>query len=172
MKRLVTGLMLAAVVALAAPAAMAQHVGRAGDGTWKGPWIYSGNVVSYNDRNVWIDAWVHNLGFNKDVGILWSDNGWYTANWTKCKYELTYSDGAERWGVDIAPIGQFMWHRSSAHGWVELNGYTQIIGSNGKYIEYAIYYLDKQTGRMYWDNNLGRNYRLWVVNPGPNGYIE
>lgn len=172
MKRWAVGLVCLMMMGAMAPVARAGHVGLAGDGTWKGPWVYSGNVVSYNDRNVWIDIWVHNLGYSKDVGIIWTDNGWYSANWTKGRYELTYADGAERWGVDLMPIGKFMWHRSGGHGWVELSGYTQTIGSNGKFIEYAIYYKDLQTGRMYWDNNNGLNYRIWVVNPGPNGYIE
>ncbi len=79
-------------------------------------------VVSYNDRNTWLDIWVHNLGFHKEVGMVWTDNGWQTANWSKATYELTWADGAERWGVDLIPIGQFMWHRSSAHGWVDLAG--------------------------------------------------
>ena len=172
MKQWLGGIWMAVLVAAAVPAVQAQHVGRVADGTWKGPWVYSGNVVSYNDRNTWLDIWVHNLGYNKEVGMVWTDNGWQTANWTKGVYELTWADGAERWGVDLIPAGQFMWHRSSAHGWVDRAGNVQIIGSNGKAIEYAIYYLDKHTGRMYWDNNHGRNYSIWVVKSGPNGYVE
>jgi len=164
-------LALLVLVGVAAPL-RAQHVGLAGHGTWKSDWIQGGNVVGYSPRNIWVDIWVHNLGFKKEVGILWTDNNWYSANWSKAKYELTYADGAERWGVDITPIGEFMWHRSSAHGWIELNGYTQTIGINGKQIEYVVYYNDISNGRMFWDNNGGQNFKLWVVKAGPNGYTE
>lgn len=159
-------------VMLVSQSALAQHVGRVADGYWKGDWPYSGNVVSYNDRNVWIDIWVHNLGYTKSVGIVWTDNGWAKVNWTSAKYELSYKDGAERWGVDLIPAGKFMWHRSGAHGWVENTGNIQTISNNGKYIEYAIYYQNPYTGTTYWDNNGGYNFRLWVVQPGPNGYIQ
>ena len=171
MKKLMSALVLAATLA-SGSAVKAANVGRVADGYWKGDWPYSGNVVGYNDLNVWIDLWVRNLGYAKDVGIIWTDNGWYSANWTKAKYEFTYSDGREQWGVDLLPAGKFMWHRSGAHGWVELNGYVQTIGTNGKYIDYAVYYRDPYTGNMYWDNNNGQNYRLWVVQSGPNGYIQ
>lgn len=169
MKKIV---MMVAALLIGAAVTKAQHVGLAGSGTWKSEWIYAGNVVGYSPRNIWVDIWVHNLGFNKEVGILWTDNDWYTANWAPAAYELTYADGAERWGMDIAPIGQFMWHRSGAHGWIEQGGYLQTISSNGKQIEYVVYYNDLSNGNMYWDNNGGQNYRLWVVNPGINGYTE
>lgn len=146
------------------------HVGKVADGYWKGDWPYSGNVVAYNDRNVWIDIWVHNLGYHKEVGIVWTDNDWQSANWTLGHYEFTYQDGAEQWGVDLIPAGKFMWHRSGAHGWVELDGDVQTIHDSGKYIDYAIFYTDVVTGTMYWDNNGGSNHRLWVVQPGPNGW--
>lgn len=171
MKKMMAGMLAILVTVGIASSAMAeQHVGNAGHGTWKSEWIYAGNVVGYSPRNIWVDIWVHNLGFHKEVGILWTDNDWYTANWSMADYEMTFADGAERWGIDIAPIGQFMWHRSSAHGWIELNGYTQTIGSNGKKIEYVIFYNDISNGRMYWDNNGGANFHLWVVQPGVNGY--
>jgi len=162
--------LIAVLLAGTTTVSMAGHVGRVADGSWKSEWEYAGNVVGYNARNIWVDMWVHNLGFNKEVGILWTDNNWYSSTWSKAKYELTFADGAERWGVDVSPVGKFMWHRSSAHGWVELNNYIQTIGSNGKYIEYVIYFKDISNGMMYWDNNGGANYRLWVVQPGVNGY--
>ncbi len=168
MKKILIGLVL--VSGLVSSAMAQQHVGRVGDGTWKGEWVQGGNVVGYNDRNIWVDIWVHNLGYSKEVGILWTDNGWYSSNWSKGKYELSYQDGAERWGVDLMPVGTFMWHRSGAHGWVELSKYVQTIGSNGKQIEYVIYYKDVSNGMMYWDNNGGANYKIWVVQPGANGY--
>jgi hypothetical protein len=167
-KKVVLGMILASL----ASGVFAQHVGRVADGTWKGEWEYAGNVVGYNARNFWVDAWVHNLGYNKEVGILWTDNNWFSSTWSKAKYELTFADGAERWGVDIMPAGKFMWHRSGAHGWIELSGYTQTISSNGKAIEYVIYYKDLNKGTMYWDNNGGANYKIWVVKPGINGYTE
>ncbi|HMO50698.1 MAG TPA: hypothetical protein PKE26_09765 [Kiritimatiellia bacterium] len=147
-----------------------QRVGRVGDGTWKSEWEYGGNVVGWSPRNIWVDIWVHNLGFHKEVGIIWTDNNWYTATWSKGAYEFSFAEGSEQWGVDLMPVGKFQWHRSSAHGWVELNGYVQTIHSNGKVIEYVIYYKDISNGRMFWDNNGGANYRIWVVQPGVNGY--
>jgi hypothetical protein len=159
MKSAILGL-AALVAAGSLHAASAQHVGKVADGYWKGDWPYSGNVVGYNDRNVWIDLWVHNLGFHKEVGIVWTDNDWADAHWTAASYEFSYTDGAEQWGVDLLPAGKFMWHRSSAHGWVELDGDVQIIRDEGRYIDYAIYYHDVATGAWYWDNNGGQNHRL------------
>jgi len=167
MKKVMVGMFL--VMGLVS-GAMAQHVGQIGAGTWKGEWEYAGNVVGYNARNLWVDIWVHNLGFHKEVGIVWTDNNWFTANWSKANYELSFADGAERWGVDLIPAGKFMWHRSGAHGWIEKNGYVQTIHSNGKAIEYVIYYNDLSNGMMYWDNNSGANYKVWVVQAGVNGY--
>jgi len=168
MKKLMIGMLV--LMGLASVVMGQQHVGRIGHGSWKGEWEQGGNVVGYNDRSIWVDIWVHNLGYQKEVGILWTDNNWYSSTWSKAGYELSYSDGTERWGIDIAPIGTFMWHRSGAHGWIELNGYLQTISSFGKSIEYVIYYKDVTSGLMYWDNNGGANYKIWVVQPGVNGY--
>jgi len=142
------------------------QVGRLDDGKWNDDPVYQGNVVNYNDRHIWVDIQVENLGFDKVVGILWSDNGWYSANWAPAVYEYTFADGSEKWGVDVSPVGTFMWHRSSAHKWIELNGYEQAIGTDGKYIEYAIYYYDPYSGITYWDNNNGQDYAIWVKEPG------
>lgn len=161
---------LVAAFTLASAAMAQQHVGQISAGSWKSEWIPGGNVAAWSPRNLWVDIWVHNLGFHKQVGILWTDNNWYTHNWSMASYEFSFKDGAECWGLDIAPIGEFQWHRGGAHAWVELTGYEQPIANNGKFIEYVIFYLDKSTGRMHWDNNGGTNYRVWVVQPGPNGY--
>ena len=146
----------------------AQHVGLAGSGYWADPPVYQGNVINYNARHVWIDIWVHNLGYEKNVGIVWTDNNWATVNWADAQYEMTYADGAERWGVDLMPVGTFMWHRSGAHEWISLDDTSQYLGSAEKYIEFAVYYHDPYTGTMYWDNNDGWNH--WqLVAPG-NGW--
>jgi len=149
-----------------------QPVGLAGAASWNGSWLPGGNVTGYNPRNIWIDIWVHNICFRKEVGIIWTDNSWYSFNWNKAAYELTYRDGVERWGVDLQPAGTFMWHRSGVHGWIENTGYTQTIGANGKFIEYVIYFIDLNKGNIYWDNNHGNNHRCWVVHPGVNGYLD
>lgn len=162
---------LAAVVTAANVHAQ-QHVGLAGAGYWPGSWLPGGNVAGFNPRNFWIDIWVHNLSIHKEVGIIWTDNNWYSFNWNKAKYELTYRDGSERWGLDLLPAGTFMWHRGGAHGWIENAGYTQTIGANGKFIEYVIYFIDLSRGKMYWDNNAGQNYRCWLVKPGSSGYLD
>lgn len=159
-------------ILISASTVMAQHVGQVDAGAYMGEWQYAGNVVGYSPRSIWVDIWVHNLGYHKEVGILWTDNDWYTANWADAGYEFSYADGAEQWGVDIDPIGKFGWHRSGAHSWFELGGYGQTIGSNGKEIEYVVYYNDISNGNMYWDNNGGQNYRISVVNPGVNGYTQ
>ena len=137
-------------------------------GYWADPPVYQGNVLNFNDRHVWIDIWVHNLGFEKEVGVVWTDNGWLTANWEVAEYELTYSDGAERWGVDISPVGTFMWHRGGAHAWISNDGTETYLGSNEQYIEFAVYYYDPYTGQTYWDNNNGWNH--WQLVAPSGGY--
>lgn len=157
-----------AVLMLAAGKQVSAQVGRVSDGVWRDPPEYQGNVINYNDRHFWVDIWVHNLGFKKEVGIIWSDNNWRTAHWADAKYELTYQDGAERWGLDVSPCGTFMWHRSGAHEWIELDDTRQPLGSNEKWIQYAIFYRNPYTGITYWDNNRGYNY--WLLVAPKNGY--
>lgn len=159
---------LAVLVAAGFGFKAAAQVGLAESGYWADPPTYQGNVVNYNDRHVWIDIWVHNLGFEKQVGIVWTDNGWETANWADAQYELTYEDGAERWGVDLSPVGTFMWHRSGGHKWISLDDSEQYLGANPHYIEFAIYYYDPYTGVTYWDNNYGYNH--WQLVAPANGW--
>ena len=59
----------------------------------------------WNER-VWIDLKVRNDAYNKDVGILWTSNGWSTVNEAKAKYEGQLGGGFERWGIDL-DLGTF-----------------------------------------------------------------
>ena len=160
-----TTAVIALLIGMAAPAF--SQVGLVDSGYWANPSTYQGNVVNYNDRHAWIDIWVHNLGYEKEVGIVWTDNGWATANWSLAQYELTYDDGVELWGVDLSPVGTFMWHRSGGHKWISLDESEQYLGSIEHYIEFAIYYYNPYTGETYWDNNDGWNH--WQLVAPSNG---
>ena len=143
--------------------AKAQELYHIADGAWgNGAQIY-GNGFAYETKNFWVDIAIQNLGYNKEVGIVWSDNQWFSWQEASAWYEGSLGDGYEAWGLDVVPCGISDTRRYGKF-WVESNGYEQSISSSaGKYLEYAIYYTID--GVTYWDNNNGENYRVYVVDP-------
>ncbi|MFT3775192.1 MAG: hypothetical protein QM820_58335 [Minicystis sp.] len=82
-------------------------VGRQGDGVFRNA---SGMEVTitesgpsrtyYVDWGYWIDIYVENLAYDKSVGVIWTQDGWATANVSYATYETDLGGGYERWGVD------------------------------------------------------------------------
>jgi hypothetical protein len=83
-------------------------VGRQGDGLFQNS---SGVEVTitqsgpsrryYVDWGYWIDLYVENLAYDKSVGIVWTQDGWQTANVGYAQYEADLGGGYERWGIDL-----------------------------------------------------------------------
>lgn len=73
-------------------------------GTWS-RYRYHG----ITSESFWVDLAVRNDAFEKDVGIVWTSDGWATSHWTRAVYEGTLPDGRERWGVDVEDFGARGW---------------------------------------------------------------
>jgi len=73
-------------------------------GHWSQVLACSGICVS--EYNFWADIAVRNDAFHKQVGILWTNNGWATHQTAWAQYEEPLGDGWERWGVDV-DLGQY-----------------------------------------------------------------
>jgi hypothetical protein len=80
--------------------------------------------------NFWIDLSVRNDAYHKEVGILWTRDGWTTVNTAMASYELPLADGRERWGIDVLKVGAY-------------GGPTPVPA-----VEYAIFV--KMNGQTYW----------------------
>lgn len=146
---------LAALLSLFVADASAGNVGSLGGGSWLGAATQYGAAVD-QDYNVWTDLSVYNLGWQKDVGIRWTDDGWATWHDAAAWYEGSLGGGWERWGVDLAPIGT-LGIDGQQHKWSNMYGSWRDV-SGPVTIEYALYY--RVNGAEYWDNNNGQNYRI------------
>ena len=85
------------------PEATRQHaldaVFVADSGHWRDILGCSGFCVSR--YHFWVDVAVRNDAFHKEVGILWTDDGWSTIHTSLARYEATRGDGYETWGLDV-----------------------------------------------------------------------
>src|SRR5687768_3753930 len=52
-------------------------------------------------ESFWVDLSVRNDAARKEVGVLWTSDGWLTSQTTQASYELNLSGGRERWGIDV-----------------------------------------------------------------------
>ena len=74
--------------------------------------------------SVWVDLSVRNDGADKQVGIVWTNDGWVTTHSAAASYKGALADGRERWGLDVKDaVGQ-----GYAPGEVEYAGYATING--------------------------------------------
>lgn len=80
-----------------------------------------------------VHAAVQNLGDNKEVGLIYSSDGWKTFETLKAEFYWTMQSGIEVWLVE------------------------QNLNTNSD-IEFALFY--KVNDCEYWDNNFSRNYCL------------
>lgn len=76
----------------------------------------------------WIDLSVANEAFEKEVGVVWTRDGWRSQQVTLAKYEAPLEGNRERWGVDVL---------------LEQNNLPS------PEVEYAVFV--KMNGTTYWD---------------------
>jgi hypothetical protein len=161
--------------------ASGQEVQRLADGTWTDPLVVTGNGWGHQLHHVWVDIQVQNLGYHKDVGIRWTDDGWATWQDATAWYEADLGWGFERWGVDLTPVGAECFFRQAEPHWadhafvtsgegpcgpsVPVHDDLQPIGDQARTVQYAVYYTDPSTGWTWWDNNGGADYSLVVLAP-------
>ncbi|AKF11373.1 hypothetical protein DB32_008522 [Sandaracinus amylolyticus] len=78
-------------------------------------------------ESFWVDLAVRNDAYTKDVGILWTTNGWITSQRATAVCEGTLPDGRERWGVDVRDFANRGWgHEPEVEfaAFVTMNGTT------------------------------------------------
>ena len=75
-----------------------------GSGSW-GTYVYHG----ISSQSFWVDLSVRNDSYTKDVGVVWTSDGWATSHWTRAVYEGSLPDGRERWGLDVRDFGTLGW---------------------------------------------------------------
>jgi len=94
----------------------------------------------------WIEGeiFVKNLSFNKKVGVRVTTNGWLTSHDTLATFSAKHGVAE---GLSQVEIWKFKTP--------ELN-----LDNASPNFELAIFYLDLDNGKAFWDNNFGQNYVL------------
>ena len=97
------------------------------------PEIVQGSAGFSDATHVRVLAAVKNLAFAKQVGMVFTTDGWATANVATGNFDHTLKSGNEVWAIQ-APVGA------------------------ATRVEYALFY--RVSGQEFWDNNFWRNYAL------------
>lgn len=143
-------------LALLVSVANAGNVNHLAAGSWVSSTTQIPGAVNYG-HSIWVDLSVYNLAYEKDVGIVWTDDDWATWHEADAWYEGSLGNNWEKWGIDITPIGT----RSTAGNLTKWSnfygGWTDFLSAPIT-IEYAVYY--RAAGGEWWDNNNGQNYTL------------
>lgn len=168
-----TTVVFSMLVSLASVSAFAAgEVTKLAQGTWNNPVKTYSNGDREIYSNVWIDIKVKNLSYNKKVTIVWSSTGWKTKHESNATFEKTLSDGTEQWGTDILNIGGLnahyfgtFWDHAYDHDaltfdWLDSTLCVSTVCSAK--IQYAIRYINVDTGKTYWDTNNNSNYSIIV----------
>lgn len=155
------------VLFFATPAfAWSGAVSRMDDGSWLDPagWPdLSADGYRYKDVGAWVDIAIENYGYDKNVGIYWTVDGWATWGVADAWYEGDLGYGYEQWGVDLNAVGSIQ--NDGAWSWFTdtLTGTDVWIYDQDLVLEYAIFY--EIGGTTFWDNNGGANYQVELKVP-------
>jgi len=111
-------------------------------------------------KGLWLDVKVENLGYEKVVGMRWTDDNWETYTDSFLTYDKSIDNNFEIWGLRFDP---FFYATSYYIGsWTNyINGNSASGPAPASEIEFAIFY--KVNGQEYWDNNDGQNYKIDVL---------
>ncbi|MBQ4818752.1 carbohydrate-binding protein [Aquimarina sp. MMG016] len=103
------------------------------------------SYIPYYDKNsMTVTVDVRNLAPNKEVGVLYTTDGWQTQNYFTLNYRRYWSNGPFFY---IQSPNQFDIERWSGSVQVDKSANT---------VEYVVVY--KVNGQEYWDNNYGKNH--------------
>jgi hypothetical protein len=97
------------------------------------PELVQGSAGFSDATHVRVDAAVKNLAFAKQVGMVFTTDGWATAQVANGAFDHVLKSGNEVWPIQAA------------------------VGA-ARRVEYALFY--DVNGQQFWDNNFGRNYVL------------
>ncbi|MBW1294727.1 carbohydrate-binding protein [Aquimarina litoralis] len=107
------------------------------------------SYVPFNDTNsLNITVDVRNLAPNKEVGVVYTSDGWQTQDYLPLTYRQFWSNG---------PL--FTIQSPNNFGVERWQGFTSL-DSSADEVEYAIVY--RVNGNEYWDNNYGNNYKVGI----------
>ena len=145
------------------------QISRLADGGWTDDAVCYANGDVGVHQNIWVDMAVLNLGYDKSVSMIWTDNDWQTTHEADAWFEGVLGSNYERWGVDIAPIGTLseryygiFWQRTHD---IPSGDFLMFCGQGCQIeVQYALKYVDRTSGAVYWDNNAGKNYSLLIDN--------
>lgn len=140
-------------------------VDEANDNIWSDPDGFpevAADGLYYQDWGFWVDIAVQNIAYDKQVGIVWTDDGWTSVYYADAWYEYDLGDGYEQWGVDFDPAGTLI-NDGAWSTWENMYGVTQDVYGSALNIEFAVY--ATIDGVTYWDNNGGDNFVRLVHEP-------
>ncbi len=101
----------------------------------------------YNDQNsLNITVDIRNLAPNKEVGVVYTTDGWQTQEYFQLNFRRNWYNGPSFYIQSPNRFGIERW-----------SGNTRI-DKSANTVEYAIVY--KVNGQEYWDNNYGKNYTV------------
>ena len=112
---------------------------RSPDG-WENGWMW--------DQQIRIWAEVKNFGYDKQVGMRWSMDGWNTYRDEPAKYSYSKSGLIEEWVIDFIPF--------TLHSCYTCDEIEELE------IEYSLYY--RVGNQLFWDSNGQNNYMIKIPN--------
>ncbi len=95
----------------------------------------------------YVTADVKNIGFSKEVKLVYTTDGWATNQVVPLGYQSSYAVGGYNYQSGVNAYGVERWGTSVAIA----------VPATVQNIEYAVVY--KVNGVEYWDNNFGQNYK-------------
>lgn len=172
MKNFFAKSLLALAIAGASASTLATEIVKLDYDQWADSVVEFTNGDKGQNINFWVDMAIENLGYNKDVTVVWTSNDWATWHETPAFYEGTLVDGREQWGADILEAGTVstryygtFWEHNydyseNSTDWLDGNVCDSATESCSVNVRFALRYIDLETGVEYWDNNNGDNYTI------------
>ena len=94
------------------------------------------------------EIWVNNLSFAKSVGIRYSADG--GASWRDVYSSYSHPVTVDLYDASSSRVEAWAFNASPADG-------------SGFPFQLAVFYRNHSNGQTYWDNNLGRDYRVGKI---------
>ncbi|WP_298541742.1 carbohydrate-binding protein [uncultured Aquimarina sp.] len=103
----------------------------------------------YDDKNTFnITVDVRNLAPTKEVGVVYSSDGWQTQSYVPLTYRQTWTNGPLYYIQSPNNFGIERWQGNAR------------LDTSVNELEYAVVY--RVNGNEYWDNNYGKNYTVTI----------
>ncbi len=172
MKNIFAKSLLAIAITSASAGSFATEIEKLDYGQWADDVVEYMNGDKGQAVNIWVDMAIENLGYEKDVTVVWTSNDWATWHESPAFYEGTLVDGREQWGADILEAGAVstryygtFWEHTYDYSentsfWLDGDVCDSATESCSVNVRFALRYTDLATGAEFWDNNNGDNYTI------------